>query len=206
MRRRREPGQRRAEILDVAAEQFARNGYDDTRWADVAARVGIGSTALYHYFESKQPCRFELIADSIAGFRGRFDEHVTTHDEWLDALSALLRGGFELSDADVMRRRVLAAEQGRPRQTAASAREEAARENAEARRRDHEFAWGTFLARGMQQGLLPERDSQLLARALLGLYNSVWVWYRPGGALSLDTVGAFYIQRELALLGVQSRA
>jgi hypothetical protein len=54
----------------------------------------------------------------------------------------------------------------------------------------------------MQQGLLPERDPQLLARALLGLYNSVWVWYRPDGRLTLDDLAGFYIERELELLGV----
>jgi TetR/AcrR family transcriptional regulator, cholesterol catabolism regulator len=200
--RRRKPGQRRAEILAVAAEQFAQRGYDDTKWADIASAVGIGSTALYHYFESKQHCLFELIADSAAGFRRRFDEKVAAHDDWLDALLALLRAGFELSESDVMRRRVLAAELGRSRTQTASAREEGARESARARKRDHEFAWGAFLARGMQQGLLPERDPQLLARALLGLYNSVWVWYRPDGRLTLNDLAGFYIERELELLGV----
>jgi hypothetical protein len=36
---------------------------------------------------------------------------------------------------------------------------------------------------------------------LLGLYNSVWTWYRPGGALSIEEVGRFFVGRELALLG-----
>jgi AcrR family transcriptional regulator len=202
--RRRQPGARRAEILAVAAEKFARRGYDDTKWADIAAAVGIGSTALYHYFESKQHCLFELMADSVAGFRRRFDDRVAAHDDWMEGLLAVLRGGFELSEADVMRRRVLVAEHGRSRLQTASPREEAARESARARKRDLEFAWGAFLARGMQQGLLPEQDPQLLARALIGLYNSVWVWYRPEGPLSLHDVGAFYIQRELELLGVQT--
>jgi hypothetical protein len=56
----------------------------------------------------------------------------------------------------------------------------------------------------MQQGLVPEQDPQLLARALTGLYNSVWVWYRPDGPLSLEDVGRFYIRRELELLGVRA--
>ena len=51
------------------------------------------------------------------------------------------------------------------------------------------------------QGLLPERDPQLLTRAVIGIYNSVWVWYRPGGALQLADVGRFYVGRQLDLLG-----
>jgi hypothetical protein len=53
----------------------------------------------------------------------------------------------------------------------------------------------------MQEGALQTTDPQLLARTLLGLYNSVWSWYRPGGALGLGDVGRFFVSRELALLG-----
>jgi hypothetical protein len=53
----------------------------------------------------------------------------------------------------------------------------------------------------MQQGLIPESDPQLLARAVMGLYNSVWQWYRPGGTLELADVGRFYVGRELAIVG-----
>ena len=54
--------------MDVATEYFGRHGYEDTKWADVAAAVGIGSTALYHYFESKQHCLFEIMAQAVADF------------------------------------------------------------------------------------------------------------------------------------------
>jgi TetR/AcrR family transcriptional regulator, cholesterol catabolism regulator len=197
-------GERRAQILDAAAEHFAQRGYEDTRWADIAAAVGVGPTALYHYFESKQHCLFELMADSVAGFRGRFDAAVSEHDDWREALVAALRNGFDLSEQDLNRRRVLAAEHGRSRSQTGSPHEEASRESARARKRDLEFAWGAFLARGMEQGIVPERDPQLLARSLIGLYNSVWAWYRPGGPLTLEDVGRFYIRRELELLGVRA--
>ncbi|MGZ4271845.1 MAG: TetR/AcrR family transcriptional regulator, partial [Solirubrobacteraceae bacterium] len=44
---------KREAILEVATDLFGREGYEHSKWADVAAAVGIGSTALYHYFESK---------------------------------------------------------------------------------------------------------------------------------------------------------
>ena len=49
-------GTKRDEILAAATERFGRDGYEDTKWADIAADVGVGPTALYHYFESKQHC------------------------------------------------------------------------------------------------------------------------------------------------------
>jgi hypothetical protein len=36
---------------------------------------------------------------------------------------------------------------------------------------------------------------------VLGLYNSVWHWYRPGGTLTLAVVGKFFVGRQLAILG-----
>ena len=200
---RSEPGVKRAQILEAAAERFGRYGYEETRWADIATDVGIGSTALYHYFESKQHCLFEIMVKAVTEFRERFDGTVGAHDDWSEALVAVLRGGFELTEWEVLRLRVLTAEHGRTAVHSSLPREEAARLSAHAQKRDLEFSWGTFLTRGMEQGLLPDRDPQLLARAVIGLYNSVWVWYRPGGSLELADVGRFFVGRQLELLGCE---
>jgi hypothetical protein len=83
-----------------------------------------------------------------------------------------------------------------------SPREEEARTLARAGIRDVEFAWATFLVRGMEQGIVPEADPRLLTRALLGLYNSIWHWYRPRGSSSLEEVKEFFLRRQLAVLGL----
>ena len=72
---------------------------------------------------------------------------------------------------------------------------------ARARMRDIEFAWAAFLTRGMEQGAIPEADPRLLTHAILGLYKSVWHWYRPGGGLSLDDIREFFVGRCLAVAG-----
>jgi hypothetical protein len=41
-----------------------------------------------------------------------------------------------------------------------------------------------------------------MTRAILGLYNSVWHWYRPNGIVALDRVGDFFTERSLSMLGV----
>jgi AcrR family transcriptional regulator len=195
------PGVKREQIIEVATDYFGRYGYEETKWADVAAAVGIGSTALYHYFESKQHCLFEIMAQAVSDYRERFDRITTAHPDWEEALVAVLLDGFELTDHEVIRQRVMVSEFGRIGVPRTSPREEAARASARARTRDLEFAWGTFLARGMQQGLLPENDPRLLTRAVLGLYNSVWHWFRPEGDLTVRAVGAFFVSRQLAILG-----
>lgn len=198
------PGVKREQIVDTAIEYFGRYGYPNTKWADVAGAVGIGSTALYHYFESKQHCLYEIIDQGLREFRERFDRVVAEHDDWTETLVALLVDLFDLDEREILRLRVLVAEQGLVAIHTELPREEAARTSARSHMGDIEFAWGTFLARGMQQGVIPESDPKLLARAVLGLYNSIWHWYRPDGKLSLAEVGQFYVSRQLALLGCET--
>lgn len=54
----------------------------------------------------------------------------------------------------------------------------------------------------MEQGAIPEADPRLLTRAILGLYNSVFHWYRPRGGLELPDVADFYVRRCLAVAGL----
>jgi hypothetical protein len=42
----------------------------------------------------------------------------------------------------------------------------------------------------------------MLARAILGLYNSIWHWYRPDQTLLLPTLAEFFGARMLAVAGV----
>jgi AcrR family transcriptional regulator len=194
---------KREQILDVATHFFGRYGYEETKWADVAASVGIGSTALYHYFQSKQHCLYEIMSNALLDHHERFDRIVAAHSEWTEALVALLVDAFDLTEQEVLRQRVVVAQIARVGIPSALPREESARAATRARVRDLEFAWGTFLARGMQQGLIPESDPRLLTRAVLGLYNSVWHWYRPGETFTLAGVGQFIVSRQLAVLGCE---
>ena len=203
-RHRRVEGAKLAEILDAATERFGTDGYDDTKWADIAADVGVGPTALYHYFESKQHCLFVILELALEDFRSRFERFTADNPRHLDALVAVLRECFRLSDQEVLRNRVLVAEQGLLARERESPREEEARQAVRARIRDLEFAWGTFLARAMEQGVIPQNDPQLLTRAILGLYNSIWLWYRPSGIVALHEVAEFYTARILAVVGLSA--
>jgi hypothetical protein len=98
--------------------------------------------------------------------------------------------------------RVLVAEQGLVGIRRTSPREEEARSLARGRTRDLEFAWATFLVRGMEQGILREADPRLLSRAVLGLNLSVWHWCRPRGQMAVSEVADFFVRRQLAVLGL----
>jgi AcrR family transcriptional regulator len=193
---------KRAAILEVATEQFGREGYEHSKWADVAKAVGIGSTALYHYFESKLHCLYEIMADALQAELEKFERITKAHDDFSEGLVAVLNAVFDLTEHEVLRNRLLVSEQVLVGVHRTSVREEEARQLARARTRDLEFAWATFLTRGMEQGAIPEADPRLLTRAVLGLYNSVFHWYRPRGDLALADVAEFYVARCLAIVGL----
>jgi AcrR family transcriptional regulator len=193
---------KREEIMRVATELFGREGFEDSKWADVAAEVGVGSTALYHYFESKLHCLFSIMAEALETQRSGFAELTQGDGDFLEKLTAVLRAGYDLTDQEVQRNRLLVSEQVLVGVHRTSPREEEARSLARAATRDLEFDWATFLSRGMAQGLIPEADSRMLTRAVLGLHNSVWHWYRPGGSMSLKEISDFYVERCLRVLGV----
>ena len=194
------PRNKRAEIVAVATKFFGENGYEDTKWADVATAVGLGPTALYHYFESKQQCLFEILVEAIEDAQAEFGR--LSAGEFADALPALLRGTFERGDREVCRSRVLVSEQGLVRHPRQAPREEEARLRAFALVKEYEQDWRDFLAAGMSAGAIPRADPELLARALIGIHSSVWQWYRPGGRLGLEEVAAFYVPRMLGIAGL----
>jgi TetR/AcrR family transcriptional regulator, cholesterol catabolism regulator len=193
---------KRGAILEVATELFGREGYEHSKWADVAAAVGIGSTALYHYFESKLHCLYEIMAEALEADGEKFERITSEHEDFVEALTAVLQGAFDLTEHEVLRNRLLVSEQVLVGVHRTSAREEEARQLARTRTRDLEFAWAAFLTRGMEQDAIPEADPRLLARAILGLYNSVFHWYRPRGGLELSEVADFYVRRCLAVAGL----
>jgi TetR/AcrR family transcriptional regulator, cholesterol catabolism regulator len=194
------PRSKRAEIVAVATECFGENGYEDTKWAEVAEAVGLGPTALYHYFESKQQCLFEILGEAIGEAREHFVR--LSVGEFATALPTVVRDSFVLDDREALRARVLVAEQGLTRHPRDGAREESSRLRAFSLVKEYEKGWRDFLAAGMKEGAIPTVDPDLLARAVIGIYNSVWLWYRADGRLTLPEVADFYVPRILALAGM----
>lgn len=205
-RRSRPEGARRNEILDAAIDRFGRNGYENTKWAEIADDVGIGPTGLYHYFDSKQHCLYVILDQALRDMHERFDAITASHPDPREGLRAVCIDCFALSEHQVLRNRVLVAEQALLSREGSSDREEQARRAGREQTRALELSWTRFLADAMRQGAIPQRDPRMLARAILGLYNSIWHWYRPDRTVLLGVVAEFFVARMLAVAGVSPEA
>jgi AcrR family transcriptional regulator len=187
------PRSKRAAILEAAVGCFGEFGYEATKWSTVADRVGIGQTALYHYFESKAHCLLTIMRIELHRSHEQFLKATGQDVEPAAALRAALEAAFDVTESEVLAMRILQNHMGLLEAPRTSKREEEQRQAARALVHDIETSWTALLERGMKAGQFPERDAHTLAQALLGLLVSVWRWYRWGGRLSLNAVRDFYV-------------
>ncbi|MEU5029338.1 TetR/AcrR family transcriptional regulator [Streptomyces milbemycinicus] len=182
------PRSKRAAILAAAVDCFGETGFEATKWSSVAERVGIGQTALYHYFESKTHCLLTIMRLELKRSHDKFTETTADVTDPVEALRAAVRVAYDVSDHEVLQMRILHNHMDLLAGPRKSKREEA--ERVEARRLVQlvERDWTNLLVRGMSMGVFPLRDAQLLGAGVLGLIVSVWRWYRPSGPTPLSEI------------------
>ncbi len=161
------------QIIDAAAVLFARNGYAATGVAELCDAVGLGRGSLYHYIDSKE----RLLADIHA----RVMTELLTTAEDISTLDAPPAARLRLLSADLIRVItrypdhvwVLLHEwQALTGDLAADFR---------SRRRNYEHLVESVLTAGADAGVFRISDPRLAVMAWLGMHNSVYQWYRPGG-------------------------
>ncbi|WP_019852598.1 TetR/AcrR family transcriptional regulator [Actinopolyspora mortivallis] len=176
---RKKPGYDLDSLLHTAVKVFHERGYDGTSMEDLAKRLGITKSAIYHHVSSKQ----ELLRLSV--------------DRALDALFAVLdEPGSREGDATrrlhhVVHRSVEVLVDELPFVTLllrirGNSRVE---RQALARRREFDHLVGELVAEAERTGgLRLDLDPALTSRLLFGMVNSVIEWYRPRQGLSKEEI------------------
>lgn len=62
----KQPEERRNEIMDVAMELFNTKGYEQTAVSDIVRQIGVSQGTFYYYFKSKEEIADAVIGRSIA--------------------------------------------------------------------------------------------------------------------------------------------
>lgn len=86
-----EPGARRQEILDAAAQLFATQGVVSTTVRDIGQAAGILSGSLYHYFDSKETMVEEIVNPPVSLLLERDEEIIAASSSAAEAIEQLLR-------------------------------------------------------------------------------------------------------------------
>lgn len=195
------PRSKRGVILTAAVDSFGKDGYEHTKWAKIADEVGIGQTALYHYFESKAHCLLTIMSMELDRSLRRFREVTADVADADKALEAAVEAAYDVNPREVLQMRILQNHMDLLATPRPSEREEVERQAARKLVREIEQEWTALLKRGMADGTFPKRDPHTLATLVLAMVVSVWRWYRPGGPMTLDEVRKFISAACLRVVG-----
>jgi TetR/AcrR family transcriptional regulator, cholesterol catabolism regulator len=182
---------KRSLILDAAIDTFGESGFEQTKWATIAHRVGTGETALYHYFESKALCLLTIMSTELERSLHRFrirTENVGDHPE---ALRAAIAGAYDVTPREALSARILLHNIDLLATPRKSQQEEAERQRSRMLVRRIEDEWAGLVRRGIDDGAFGCRDERETALALLALVVSVWSSYGPDGHRSLDEISSY---------------
>jgi AcrR family transcriptional regulator len=90
----------RQRILDVARGEFAVRGYEVTTNRQIAARVGITTAALYHYFPSKADLYVAVVVEAEDAVVSRFRAAVVGVDTLAERLMVVLDESHTMNSED----------------------------------------------------------------------------------------------------------
>ncbi|MEU2657755.1 TetR/AcrR family transcriptional regulator [Streptomyces sp. NPDC007325] len=192
------PGRRR-ELLDVAAEVFAVQGYDATSVRRIADAAGLLAGSLYYHFDSKESMLDEILSGFLDDLWTRYDGVLAAGLGPRETLEALVTESFREIDRHRAAVAIYQKESGQLRDQPRFGY------LADAQRR-FERAWLRTLESGVAAGdFRTDLDVRLTYRFLR---DTVWVaasWYRPGGQHSPEEIARQYLSMVLEGVALRDR-
>ena len=87
-------------IIEAAVRVFARNGYYNSRVADIAREAGIASGTVYLYFRSKDDILIALFREKMAAFVAYVRRAIAAEPDPVAKLRRLVALHFEILESD----------------------------------------------------------------------------------------------------------
>jgi AcrR family transcriptional regulator len=170
----------RDEILEAAAQIFREKGFHASSMQDIAEAVNLQKASLYHHVNSKQEILLALLDRALDLLTEHMEEVLSQPmppDEKLRrAMEAYLQamlGHRDLAAVLLLEHRSL-----EPQYQARHI----------PRRDRFERLWRDLIQEGVEEKVFVCDEPALASRALLGVMNWTITWYRPGGALSAESI------------------
>jgi len=192
--RRGRPGYDRDQVLAVAVTLFNEQGYDATSVADLASRLGLTKSALYHHFDSKEQLLALALDEALDGLEGVLDQPEASIGDPAERLGAVLRGAVLVLVDKLPYVTLLLRVRGN------SDVERAALE----RRRAFDHRVTALVTEAQRAGQVrADVDGAVATRLVFGMVNSIVEWYRPGGAVDRERLAHDVVA--VALDGMRTR-
>jgi AcrR family transcriptional regulator len=168
--RRGRPGYDLEQVLLVAARTFTERGYDGTSMEDLARRLGITKSAIYHHVSGKDELLRLATDRALDGLSAVTDEATVLDGPAIDRLEHVVRRSVEVLVDELPYVTLLLRVRGNT----------PVERRAISRRREIDHAISALVAQAEAEGdVRPDVDPALTSRLLFGMVNSLVEWYRP---------------------------
>ena len=164
--------QKKARIVQAAAEVFSQKGFSGTVMSDIAIQAGIGKGTIYEYFKSKEELFFSVFEwfshKTGSAARVRVSALGGSASERLEALSdSLMSAWFEMKDLYTLVMEFWAA-------SASSQMKERFRDAFRRAYEDFRLIVSSLIREGMERGeFRGDVDPESVAAALVGTWDAL---------------------------------
>jgi AcrR family transcriptional regulator len=177
--RRGRPGHSLDSLLEVAVAVFNERGYDATSMDELATRLGVTKSAIYHHVPSKVELLRLALDRALDALFAVTEEPAATTGPAIERLEHVVRGSVRvLTDELPFVTLLLRVRGNSPVELAALQR----------RRTFDRIVTDLVRAAEDEGDVRPDVDPAVTSRLLFGTVNSLTEWYRPDGGLSADDV------------------
>jgi AcrR family transcriptional regulator len=177
--RRGRPGHSLGSLLDAAVAVFNERGYDATSVEEIAGRLGVTKSAIYHHVPSKVELLRLALDRALDGLFAVTEEPGATTGRAIDRLEHVVRGSVRVLAEELPFVTLLLRVRGN------SEVEQAAL----GRRREFDRIVTELVRAAEDEGdVRQDVDPAVTSRLLFGTVNSLTEWYRPDGGLSVDAL------------------
>lgn len=191
--RRGRPGYGSAEVLDVAVGLFIEKGYDATSVADLAERLGVTKSAVYHHFESKEQLLGLALDEALTGLEKALDRALANSESAPQRVVDVISGAVTVLIEKLPYVTLLLRVRGNSPVEAAALK----------RRRLFDSRVTEVVRIAQSEGhLRDDVDAAVATRLIFGMVNSLTEWYRPGGPLDADAMATTVLATAMSGLRV----
>lgn len=175
--RRGRPGYDLDTLLLIAVRVFNQRGYDGTSMEDLAARLRITKSAIYHHVSGKSELLRLATDRALDALFAILDEPETRNGRAIDRLEHVVRRSAQVLVAELPYVTLLLRVRGNT----------PVERRALSRRREFDTIVTDLVSQARDEGDIPaDIDPSLVSRLLFGMVNSITEWYRPTRTLHAD--------------------
>lgn len=178
--RRGRPGYSLESLLDVAVAVFNERGYDATSMDELASRLGVTKSAIYHHVPSKVELLRLALDRALDGLFSVTAEPGALTGRAIARLEHVVRGSVRVLVDELPFVTLLLRVRGNS---------PVEQEALQRRRELDRIVTGLVRAAALEGDVRPDIDPAVTSRLLFGTVNSLIEWYRPDRGLDAAALG-----------------